>query len=218
MPRRTPRQARRRPEDGRPLALTDDIEKKILDLIRAGVPLAHAAAAAGIARSTYHLYMQRGEDAAARAADGEELTEDERRLMDFSDRASRARAESVSTLTLHVAKAAQGGYVLKETTRRYRGPDGQMVTEHEKAYAPVDWRAAYALLRARAPEDFGQQPAGRGGEPDGTDPGSGDVTSAEVRDVAARIAANISRVSSTRTDRPELGAGGPVIPGEVVRD
>lgn len=212
MGRRTPR-ARRRPEQGRPLALTDDVETRILDLIRAGVPLVHACVASGIARSTYHLYIQRGEDAAARADDGEQLTDDEQRLADFSDRAARARAESVATQTLLVSKAAQGGYLLKETTRKYRNSEGELVTEHEKTYAPVDWRAAGFLLERRAPEDFAR-PKGDG--PGSTDPGgAAEVSAVELRDVAARMTANIARYASTRADRPEL-AGGTVIQGEVV--
>jgi hypothetical protein len=218
MSRRTQRGAPREPH--RPLALTTEIETRLLNNIAAGVPLEHAARAAGLSSSTYFRYMQRGEDAAARHADGEHLDDDDLRLMEFWERASRARSESVATSVVQIQRAAQGGYLLKEVTKTYRdAATGQMVTEHEKSYAPVDWRAAAFLLERRDRANFGRSllPPEAAGS-DGQDGGPAEVTAGEIRDLATRVTDNIHRVMSERAEQAALMAGsGPVIAGEVVR-
>lgn len=219
MTRRTSRRTR---ADGRPLALnvTPDIRTRLLEYIRTGVPLEHAAVAAGISSTTYFRYMQRGQEATTKAQTGAQLTPAELDLAELWEDVARARAESVTMSVLQIQKAAQGGYVLKETKRTYRDDNGRDVTEHERTYAPVDWRAAGFLLERRDRGNFGRasQLPGEGGPDISDGMGGGDVSAADVSELATRIAGFAQRALAEREARLEITAGGgTVISGEVVR-
>lgn len=199
------RKARRR--TGRPPGLTPDVEQTILDHLAQGVPIAHAALAAGIHRSTYHNWIVRGEDAADLRDDGKPVPEVEQPFLDFLDAATRARARGVTKAVSNIAKAAEGGYVLREISRRYRNNDGEYVTETEKVYAPIDWRAAAWWLERADRANFG-----RNGELPEQGAGTGsstDVSSTDLDGLAQRIHGHMAA-------RGELAAGGSYIDGEVV--
>lgn len=220
MPRTTARQREkataRRTGAGRPLALTDTVRTRILELIASGVPITQATRASGIGISTYFRWREVADEAQSLHERGAALTANQQILLEFRDAADRARAEAVSRSVLLIQKAAQGGYLLKKTTRKYRdSATGQLVTEEEETYAPVDWRASAYLLDRTAPEDF--RPAHRGGDRPGDPGGDPAVIGAslpEITALAQRIAVQASRLAPVRVESPALD-GGRTIPGEL---
>jgi hypothetical protein len=109
---------------------------------------------------------------------------------------------------LLVQKAAAGGYVLKETTRRFRGPTG-WETETERTYAAPDWRAAgWVLERTYGPE-FRRLTQVELSGPHG---GPVQVAATDVDDLAARVLLNIE------AHRGELPGPDEPVDAEVVDD
>lgn len=120
--RRAPKKRGRPPGSG--LKLTPEVESEICKALEIAVPLKYAAEAAGIAESTVHEWLERGEK-------GEEP------FATFAVAVSRARAKAVRNLS---AKALGGGPGSSQATwfleRRFRqeygpvqklehsGPDG----------------------------------------------------------------------------------------------
>jgi hypothetical protein len=123
----------------------------------AGVPITQACIYSGISERAHFRAMGAGEHAEALADEGVLLTERQEAYRAYRARVLNARAKvAVVNVTL-VARAAQGGQLIEETTRRYRDPDtGEMVTETRKKYALGDWRASKWLLEASFRSDFGR--------------------------------------------------------------
>ncbi|MCC9309109.1 hypothetical protein LN042_18820 [Kitasatospora sp. RB6PN24] len=145
----------RRP--GRRSALQPEVEKRLLDAVRAGVPLGDAAAMAGVHASTVYRWLERGEQEQQRLESGERARSGERMFREFRDRFMRARSEGKAQLVLLVRKAAQGGHVVRERTRTVRDAEtGELVVQTERDFAQPDWRAAQFLLACVAPETFGR--------------------------------------------------------------
>ncbi|WP_406205367.1 helix-turn-helix domain-containing protein [Kitasatospora sp. NBC_01560] len=177
---------------GRRPALEPEVEKRLLDAVRAGVPVSDAAPMAGVHASTVYRWLERAEQEQQRIEGGQRARPGERQFREFRDRFMRARSEGKAQLVLLVRKAAQGGHVLRERTRLVRDPDtGQQVVQTERDFAQPDWRAAQFLLACLAPETFGRAaqarielaPAGGGELPAGSG-GSG----ADIDRLAARLA------------------------------
>ncbi|MFB8235510.1 hypothetical protein ACFC58_03070 [Kitasatospora purpeofusca] len=142
---------------GRRPALEPEVEKRLLDAVRAGVPVSDAAPMAGVHASTVYRWLERGEEEQRRIEAGQRAKAGERRFCEFRDRFMRARSEGKAQLVLLVRKAAQGGHVVRERTRVVRDPETgrpQVVTERD--FAQPDWRAAQFLLACLAPETFGR--------------------------------------------------------------
>ncbi|GAA2746217.1 hypothetical protein [Kitasatospora cinereorecta] len=133
------------------------MEKRLLDAVRAGVPVSDAAPMAGVHASTVYRWLERGEQEQQRIEAGQRARAGERQFREFRDRFMRARSEGKAQLVLLVRKAAQGGHVLRERTRVVRDPEtGQQVVQTERDFAQPDWRAAQFLLACLAPESFGR--------------------------------------------------------------
>ncbi|MFD7450349.1 hypothetical protein [Kitasatospora sp. NPDC059827] len=178
---------------GRRPALDPEVEKRLLDAVRAGVPVSDAAPMAGVHPSTVYRWLERGEQEQQRREAGLRVRAGERPFCEFRDRFTRARSEGKAQLVLLVRKAATGGHVVRERTRTVRDPEtGERVVQVERDFAQPDWRAAQFLLACLAPETFGRAaqarielaPAGGGELPVASvDPGAG------VERLAARLAA-----------------------------
>lgn len=134
----------------RPLLLQGDTRQTVLDAIKAGVPIAHAATRAGIANSTLMSWAARGRAARERADAQQPPEPDDALYVEFLDDLERARAEAAHHLVATVQKAARGGYVKSERT--YTDDEGRVV--REKTYADVDWRAAQFLLERLFRQEF----------------------------------------------------------------
>lgn len=204
MTRRLPR----RPT-GRRTSLTPEVQKRLLDLLRAGVPIAHAGPASGVTAATVHNWIRRGEDAAADYEAGLTVPASEQLFRAFFEEAARARAEGVARAVANVRKAGAGGYIVRELERSYRNADGQLVTEREVFRAPPEWRAEAWFLERAARDAFGKTIA----EVQLSGPGGGpiEVTAGEFEGMASRLRVNMARVAG------ELMAG-PVIEGELDRE
>ena len=143
---------------GRPTKLTPEVQDIIVDGINAGLTLGLTCARAGVARSTFYGWLEKGEAAKSGA------------LMEFSDTVSRARADSalrlVSQITLQAPTDWRAAAFLLE--RRFpddygkrsevTGKDGGPVkvetkTQHVFQPTPELWdevlreRVAYERLR-----------------------------------------------------------------------
>ena len=124
------------------------MQQVLLDLVGKGVPIEHAASAAGIHPSTYRRWIVRGTDAAERAEQGEQLTEEEQRLCAFCAAASRARAKAVVSQRAGHRPRCRGGPLLRmdpllqrsRARRRRRGRSGVVP-------AQIGGQAAWLLER-----------------------------------------------------------------------
>lgn len=135
---------------GRPRKLlNDEVQKRLIEALQLGVPVATACQAVDIAESTFYVWMQRGNDEfeeRARAADGDtqaQPDDDESIYHDLFVAVKKARAYAAVRNVGVIAKAANGGQVTEETTRKYRDPDtGELVTETTVKRTAPDWRAS----------------------------------------------------------------------------
>ncbi|QSI50008.1 helix-turn-helix domain-containing protein [Thermobispora bispora] len=119
----------------RPTKLTTEVADQIVQGVRDGLPLARAAEAAGVHRSTVYNWLQLAETA--------EATPD---LVAFADRLTRARVTAQQTLINAAFQAAVGGQVIEEGTR----PDGSTYVKR----TPPDGRTALDLLARMDPEHW----------------------------------------------------------------
>lgn len=195
---------------GRPTGLTPEVEKRLLDLFRAGVPATHAARSASIGQRTLFQWIARGERALDDHEDtGEKIPERELPFAQFAQRAARARAEGMARAVMNIQKSAAGGYVVRETTRRFRNENGQWVEETDKVIAPPEWRAAAWWLERADPEHFSRRTT----ELQISGPGGGplEVSIDEFASTAQRLRLNMEQ-------RGALPAGGSegFVDGEVV--
>lgn len=94
---------------GRRTKLTDELQERLLQAIRAGNFQDTAARFAGLAPSTFYNWMKAGRLAQEKEATGEELTPEEYRLVEFLEAIEKARAEA-EVRNLHlIQQAASGG-------------------------------------------------------------------------------------------------------------
>lgn len=95
---------------GRPTKATDETFEKIIEAVKAGVWIEQASHLASIHPSTLYEWVSQGERARElEELTGKEMTEQERRLADFSDTLKKARAEAEARNVALIQKAAQNG-------------------------------------------------------------------------------------------------------------
>lgn len=103
--------AKRAPKPlGRPTKLTEEVQKKIVEAVRAGIWLDQAAALAGIAPSSLYLWADKGQRALEVAElTNKPLTGVDAVYADFSEALKKARAEAEARNITLVQQAASNG-------------------------------------------------------------------------------------------------------------
>lgn len=94
----------------RPSKLTPALQKRIVNLIKDGSYSAQAAAACGIAESTFYNWMRDGRDALAKQQEGGmKLTAAEKRNLEFMKSIKEAEAQAENQAVQVIQKAANTG-------------------------------------------------------------------------------------------------------------
>ena len=187
----------------------EETRKRLLDAVKGGVPLNQAVHYAGIGYRTLFRYLERGEAADAAAEAGGRLNAEEQVLRDFWRDVREARAQVAVRNVALVQKAAQGGYLKRERVRRWRDPEsGQVVTETDREYADVEWRAAQWLLQTSFSREFGR-------DPDRVELEVVGEQAVGAGDAVASLAARVALVAARRREE-EAAAEDGVVEGEWV--
>lgn len=91
---------------GYPPKLTPDVQKRICDLVRTGNYRETACAAVGIASRTLRVWLRKASEAEAKADAGQELTEADKRHLEFAEALDAAEAEGEARDVMLIGKAA----------------------------------------------------------------------------------------------------------------
>ncbi|MFJ5121939.1 hypothetical protein [Kitasatospora sp. NPDC088548] len=160
--------ARRRPRNGRAvpagnstgrrsLLLSPDVEKKLLDGTRQGMPVETAAAFAGVARSTFMGWIARGRTEAARRHEGQPPQPAEDLYVTFHEQIEQAREIAHAGAVVQLRRLINGGFVVKEVTRRMRDPEtGQIVEETTTDRAVPDFKSISFYLERQHRRHWGK--------------------------------------------------------------
>lgn len=194
MGRRTP--ARRTP--GRPPVVADtERVARLLEAVGAGVPIAQACLHAGISESAHFRAMDAGAEAEEAAEAGGRLDDRQTAYREYRESFLRARAAVAAVHVALIGKAARGGQVIRETTRRE--PDGTIETDRE--FSRGEWKASAWLLSKSFPGDFGDRK-----QVEHSGPGGGPIEHASPAEEALQTLAE--RLAAVReTQRAQLPGG-----------
>jgi transposase len=94
---------------GRSSKLTPEVQKAIVEALRAGNYQESAAAYVGISHTTFHNWLNRGREEARRITDGEKANPKEAAYLEFLDAVEKARGEAEVRNVMHIQRAAQEG-------------------------------------------------------------------------------------------------------------
>lgn len=190
------------------------MEKRLLDAVRAGVPVSDAAPMAGVHPSTVYRWLERAEQEQQRREAGQRARAGEQSFCEFRDKFMRARSEGKAQLVLLVRKAATGGHVVRERTRTVRDPEtGERVVQAERDFAQPDWRAAQFLLACLDPDSFGRAAQAR----IEVAPAAGGELPAAAADQGAGVERLAARLAKIRQDfAAELEEDAAVVDAELV--
>lgn len=176
---------------GRPSLLDEATRQGLLDTLKLGVPMRSAAAAVGIHVNTLGNWMKRGYIEHEARSNDKPADEAETPYLELYLEAQKARSEAVVRGVALVQKAAQGGYVTKVTTKKYKDVEtGVIVTETAEDIASPDWRASAWFLERTQPEEFGKE--AQKVELSGPGGGAVQIGGQDAEDLANRLAAHLA--------------------------
>lgn len=209
---------RRRTRFGRKSRLLEPgVHTGLVDRTRVGVPVAVAAESAGISARTFRDWMQRGraerdrlDDQVLNGVENPQPDALNRPYLELFDAIMEARAQAAVRAVASVQRAAQGGFVIEETTRTCRDPEtGRLVEETTIKRAAPDWRAAAWYLERQHRQMFGRNAVQVevAGMPDTTE---GLPSTEQAADLAARIIANVAALTRRQ------GSATDVVNAEIV--
>jgi hypothetical protein len=122
--------------------LTVDVETRLLEASRQGMPVEAAAAYAGIGKSTFMDWMARGraEWTSRQAGGTPDPAEDP--YVQLLERIDLAREQAHAQTVVQLRRLINGGFVVKETHKKTRDPEtGDIVHETVVDRAAPDYRA-----------------------------------------------------------------------------
>lgn len=201
---------RTHPTGRRSRVLEPDLRKRLLDLTLTGAPVVTVCQAVGISTRALQDWMQRGAFEQERLDGLREAGERNPRpdpmnkvYYDLFQEITAARAKAAIRNVGFVQKAAQGGFITKETVRRYRDENGEMVEETQVDRAAPDWRAAAWYLERQHRAAWGKdatQVEIVTGHADGEQPAQ--LTGQQADALAARVLANIEQARAALPPGP----------------
>lgn len=135
------------------------VEQRILAAVRQGCYLEEAVALAGIHKDTAYGWLKLAAAAKYRAAghpvDETDLTDHERRCIDFSDALERARGEYITETLLTIERIGRGGQVQKRTTTKRDGNGEVLETVTVEQELAPNWAALAWRLEKAFPARYG---------------------------------------------------------------
>ena len=148
---------------GRPTKLTPEIQQRLVEALRAGNTREAAAAYAGISRSTFYNWLERGRN--PRMTKKNRVFKADKGFLDFLDIVTRAENQAEVRCVAVLQKAAHGWPVKKTTTKTDKKIIGKTEDGHPiygtevsttvAEYTEYDWRAALEWLQRRYPKRWG---------------------------------------------------------------
>lgn len=211
-----------KPQGPRTKLMLPGVHKGLVDRTKAGVPVGVAATSVGIAERTFLDWMQRGAEEEERIAQlratGEEDPKPDpyaRIYLDLYREVMQARADAAVRAVANVQKAAAGGFVTEETTKRYTDKEGNEVEEYTIKRAAPDWRAASWYLERQHRRDFGRDAVQV--EVTGQLTESAAMPVVDSDDLAKRIAVHAAAIGGPL---PQITAGpdDEVVDAEIIQD
>lgn len=151
------RKSRTKPQGGRPTLLTPDVHTSLIEATKMGSPMSVAAAYVGISERTFTRWMERGYNASVDEDEGKPVSEDDEPYLTLFKEVSEARATAAVRSVSLIQRAAAGGQITEETTKKYRDPEtGSVVEEKTVKRTAPDWRAAAFYLERQHRQHFGK--------------------------------------------------------------
>lgn len=153
----------------RPTKLTPELQKDILDRLRAGSTIKSTCDSVGIGESTYYQWVDIGNA----YLDGQDhdrmprLVKDREAFAEFAEEATRAQAEGMITAAIRFKQGMEPSESVSETTKTMtetrldkngtpyeytKRETTRTITKH-----PGDWRAAMEYLARRDPDNWARQ-------------------------------------------------------------
>ncbi|MDH6628680.1 hypothetical protein M2271_006513 [Streptomyces sp. LBL] len=156
------RRKARRPQSraGRPRLLSDEVEARLVNASRTGIAVELAAEMAGISRTSFLRWMAQGRAEIEAREAGEEPDAEAEEYAALYEKVRTARAHAASRAMANIRRVADGGFVTKVTTRRFRDSvTGEIVEETVEDRTSPDWRADAWYLERQHREHYGKDAA-----------------------------------------------------------
>lgn len=192
-------------QGGRPTLLTDEVHKKLIEATKMGAPMTTAAAYVGISERTFQRWMERGFDALQLEDDEQDVPADEQPYLALFKEVSQARSQAAVMHVGLIQRAAQGGVITEESTKKYRDPEtGAIVEEKTVKRTPPDWRAGAWYLERQHRQHFGRD---KEVQVELTGANGGPVEVVQVDELAARIRENIAAAAAASMGMKQITDG-----------
>ena len=198
--------SRKTRQPGRPALLDEEVREKLIEATKLGSPMSVAASYVGISQRTFERWMQRGYEAQTLMDDEQPVPEEEEPFRVLFREVERARSQAAVMHVGLIQRAAKGGVVTEETTKKYRDPEtGQVVEETTLKRTAPDWRAGAWYLERQHRHHFGKdkelQVEITGGA------GAGSTELGNVDAVAERIRGNIADLAAAVAEAKQITDG-----------
>lgn len=137
----------------RRISLTDEVEDRILQQVKAGVPNKTAALVAGVSEETFYRWIRIGESSEPPPKTSDTLFE---RCQQFRQRLREAQATAHALFVSRLAKASVGGDWLEEE-RIVTKADGSVERVVTRKQLPPNANATMFMLERRFPDEWGRR-------------------------------------------------------------